>query len=46
MLFKRNAEADGTLSKMLIPDTKGVIIILLIALLLGMILYLQWEIRE
>ena len=31
---------------MLIPDAQGVIIILLIALLLGLILYLQWDMRR
>ena len=31
---------------MLIPDAQGVIIILLIALFLGMILYLQWDMRR
>lgn len=31
---------------MIIPDTKGVMTILLVALFLGMILYLQWEMRK
>lgn len=31
---------------MIIPDVKGVIAILLVALFLGMILYLQWEMRK
>lgn len=31
---------------MIVPDAKGVIIILLLSLFLGMILYLQWEMRK
>jgi hypothetical protein len=31
---------------MIVPDVQGVIIILLIAILLGMILYLQWDMRK
>lgn len=31
---------------MLIPDAQGVIIILLIAVLLALILYLQWDMRR
>jgi hypothetical protein len=31
---------------MIVPDAKGIIIILLVALFLGMILYLQWEMRK
>jgi hypothetical protein len=37
MIFKRNSEAD---------NIKGIIAILLIALFLGMILYLQYDIRR